>query len=341
MLSLEIRKPPNIEMVEARLQGVPGTSASSPRFPYAALPGPSMTMPTTIDPFEIRDVTHWLPAAPESRGKREKLWVVDPEGNRWLRKLALVSPPRPFEPMVEATTLRLARAAGLQAPESHPCEWVEQDERRQGIVIRSFTHTIGELSEGAEVLKGADPAYDPGNKAAHTIGRVKEALKRQERRSKGAFREAFMEMLLFDAWVGNGDRHPANWGIIRTRTGAESLAPIYDTAACLGVELSGSDSLLNSAQRTDVRLARYITGCPSGFGNGKVLIGQEDVLASVRRWSGWAGVTKGLLERFDRLWDGPLWSYLGTIPTDWLPDERRLLMKELLGMRLAWLRGRV
>lgn len=150
-----------------------------------------------------------------------------------------------------------------------------------------------------------------------------------------------MRMVLFDAWIGNGDRHPANWGIIRSFSGSETLAPIYDTAACLGVELHDAAPLLQTQQRCDVRLEKYIEGCPSGFGNGRELIGQAVVLEAMRRWQGWAIVANEMLDRFERLWDGPLWGYLASIPQDWLPDQRRLLLKELLGVRLAWLRGRV
>jgi hypothetical protein len=43
-------------------------------------------------------------------------------------------------------------------------------------------------------------------------------------------------MLLFDAWIGNGDRHSANWGVAR-KLESERLAPLFDPASCLGVEL--------------------------------------------------------------------------------------------------------
>jgi HipA-like C-terminal domain len=42
----------------------------------------------------------------------------------------------------------------------------------------------------------------------------------------------FIKMLLYDAWVGNNDRHYYNWGIIRHLQSVEDpcFAPVYDTA---------------------------------------------------------------------------------------------------------------
>ncbi len=53
--------------------------------------------------------------------------------------------------------------------------------------------------------------------------------------------EEFVKMLGFDAFVGNNDRHPMNWGIIVPVAGRGRIrfAPIYDRrAACFGTNRS-------------------------------------------------------------------------------------------------------
>lgn len=42
----------------------------------------------------------------------------------------------------------------------------------------------------------------------------------------------FWEMVLFDAILGNNDRHPGNWSIVK-KGNERSLSPIYDNGACL------------------------------------------------------------------------------------------------------------
>lgn len=42
----------------------------------------------------------------------------------------------------------------------------------------------------------------------------------------------FWEMVLFDAILGNNDRHPGNWSIVK-KGNERTLSPIYDNGACL------------------------------------------------------------------------------------------------------------
>lgn len=299
-------------------------------------------MERELEPFEVVDVSSWVPAGHEVRGKRVKVWVEDPEGNRWLRKEPLKQPAKPNEPAIETFALRLARAAGLRAPESFACEWEGVSGRERGLVVRSFAERGDEMQDGAGVLKGEIDGYDPEVHEGHTVGRVRAALKAIEKK-QGAedLRARFMDTVLFDAWIGNGDRHPENWGTILRSGGQTELTPLFDIAACLGVELADGCHLLDPVGRTGWRLYRYVVGCPSGFGNGAMLIGQEGVVDQIRKWPGFQGRAKELLMRFERLWDGPVWRYFDTVPSSWFSDERRILAKELLGHRLAWLRSKV
>jgi hypothetical protein len=69
-------------------------------------------------------------------------------------------------------------------------------------------------------------------------------------------------MLVFDAWVGNNDRHFYNWGVINNLDGkvAPRFAPIYDTAR--GLLWNQSDlELAKWSQESDFGRARLIKYC--------------------------------------------------------------------------------
>jgi hypothetical protein len=76
--------------------------------------------------------------------------------------------------------------------------------------------------------------------------------------------------------------------MIRSANGASRLAPMFDPAACLGVELDDSKPLLNAPQSDSAAIRKYIARCPSGFGDGKELVKLTDVIAEFKEWPEWS-----------------------------------------------------
>ena len=68
----------------------------------------------------------------------------------------------------------------------------------------------------------------------------------------------FVEMLAFDALVGNNDRHPLNWGVVApvARLGRIVFSPIFDTARGLFWNLD--DSQLDPYTESIDRLNAYV-----------------------------------------------------------------------------------
>lgn len=68
----------------------------------------------------------------------------------------------------------------------------------------------------------------------------------------------FIEMLVFDALIGSMDRHPRNWGVIRTATKSVSFsfAPIYDSARALLWDVT--DDKIRLFLERESELERYI-----------------------------------------------------------------------------------
>ena len=290
-----------------------------------------------IAAFAIQDVSSWEKVSEEPRGKRPKFWVKD-DRRQWLRKAPRVS--RPLEPAIEATTLRLALASGLAAPESRACEWTDDEGSHRGILVARFLDDpLESLAEGIQLLRGRDPAYDPELRGEHTLDRIRAALTALEQdHPQAQLLQAFCDMLFLDAWIGTSDRHQENWGMINFPTGVK-LAPIYDTAACLGVELQPEHRLLARVPSKD-ELKKYVERCSSGFGRGQNhLISQRQVVAELKTsWPAEWHRSKRLIENFGELLGEPLSEYLNTIPQDWLPPERKQLVRALLEKRLEWLK---
>jgi hypothetical protein len=268
--------------------------------------------------------------ADETRGRRVKAWVESPEGRIYLRKLPLDV--RPYELAIEHFALRAAEACGLAVAESTPCIWTTSAGTEQkGIASASFVRSDEELSSGSQVLAGFSSAYNPTEYSHHSPEAVRNAL---SARSPQLIPQ-FLQMVIFDAWIGNADRHQENWGILTSAAG-DRLTPLYDPAACLGAELQDRHGLLDPACGEE-RIRSYVEKCPSGFGNGATLIALSAALELFRAWPEWSSAAVPMLVRFEDARE-PMFSYLDGIPEEWLPEKRKLLAKRLLDRRLTWLR---
>ena len=87
------------------------------------------------------------------------------------------------------------------------------DEQQIGCISKSMiVHTENKLSEGVEYLRGYDPNYLPSeNESQYTFEFIRQTLKSFE---LSETEKDFVEMLAFDAIIGNSDRHQENWGFI-------------------------------------------------------------------------------------------------------------------------------
>lgn len=286
------------------------------------------------------DVTAWPIVHEESRGKRVKRWVEAPapDGSHWLRKEPRDS--RPFEPAIEALMLHLAEGAGVPSAEGSVCEWREGSEAKRGLVVRLFLDRRREqLTLGAQLLKQHHEQYDPEAKWNHTLPFVRSALLGIGG-NESILTTSFARMLAFDAWIGNGDRHQENWGIIEpTGAGPVRLAPMFDPAACLGAELQENDSHLQEARCGAEKLARYASKCPSGFGDGDHPVSLERVVEEVSDWPEWRANVHLWLAQFARAMD-TFRELLAGVPDPWLPVPRKIFARRLLEHRLEWLQRR-
>lgn len=140
---------------------------------------------------------------------------------------------------------------------------------RFGCISENMVDTESEqLIEGHSILTNYDASYNPEDKGMYhmyTFSFVRNAL---DKYGYGAFIFEFINILIFDAIIGNRDRHQSNWGFIHKRNVAcendknekylkkvinnlrvgrkrkkedfsrDIMSPIYDSGCCLGRELS-------------------------------------------------------------------------------------------------------
>lgn len=130
-------------------------------------------------------------------------------------------------------TLRLAEAAGLTSAKARLCHWDDGESRHKGLIVKLFIDEPHEgLALGSQVLFGNQP-NESDARLQHTPRRAYMALFELEVRGLGVFLLDFLKMVAFDAWIGNGDRHSENWGIV-VGGNRWRLAPMFDPASCLG-----------------------------------------------------------------------------------------------------------
>jgi hypothetical protein len=296
------------------------------------------------------DVTSWTKTADEWIGLREKLWVVDSFGASWLRKKPLSW--RATELAIEAFTLELARRCGYNVAFGRCCTWEAEDGTIRGFVSRKFHDTTEEQFVGGQLLAPkldlpaelTPDAVEARRRALSTIELTRGVLKEQEDRYCVDLLAPFLRMLVFDAWIGNGDRHSANWAIlVRGSLHGSScrLAPMYDTAGCLLADLTDEtvERRFGSGLE-DAALQRYVEKCRSGFGDGMEEPGilHRDLLERLRTWPEWKEIAAPLIEFFSE--NLPVVrDLLSEIPPDWLNERRKHLIRRLLEVRVMMLRG--
>lgn len=198
---------------------------------------------TDLQPdYPIRNVTDWDAVNDEPMGTKPKYWLRPPVDERWLFKKK--HRPNSDDDWSEKIAAELAGLLGIP----HATVDLARRHGNRGILSRDLVAECKaeELIHGNSLLVEADPDYPAGDiyrVAHHTIERIFSAF---SARSVGLplgtdfapeiaeARDLFVGYLLFDAWIGNTDRHHENWAILKYAGDRYALSPSYDHASSLG-----------------------------------------------------------------------------------------------------------
>jgi len=213
------------------------------------------------DPFSILEVTSEMRSDIEQLGSKPKFWFKHQEEN-WLFKEARENT---GEDWAEKVASEIASQLGLPTHHTELAVW----EGKRGCAVKSFiTSNQSVLVHGNELLGGLIADYEKEKEwgqADHTFENIVSVLEKlfSTDKARRAAASRMVGYLVFDALVGNTDRHHQNWGVLlerRDQPGQQAnfslqLAPTFDHASSLGRELT-DEARLRHLQEGSIE--RYI-----------------------------------------------------------------------------------
>ncbi|KQY12715.1 HipA domain-containing protein [Rhizobium sp. Root482] len=227
-------------------------------------------------PDEIVDVADWMgdpdyPYYPE--GKQPKRLLTSPTGellpfllpnHKYLFKTPSGWQQRQI--WSELIAYELSRAVGPMVP---PCFLAIDSREGQVGVLMEFFYGY-ENEPPLRFIPGSDfihawlsGDYDRRRGRPHSM-RANLTIARSLGISN--FKEWWAKAFFFDALIGNGDRHPDNWGLLALPTGANnygySMAPLFDNGSSLSY--GETDEQLNRLRDLDAYIRRGRHHCAAG-----------------------------------------------------------------------------
>ena len=178
---------------------------------------------------------------PEPVGKQPKYWFKS-YGKRYLFKIAtLKSDGSPiYNDVSECMASDIANLIGVPTAEYYLCEKKGQ----KGVITPDFLDNADEgpkkeeFFDGVNLIHRIDPEFkntsliNPKTRQYYTVDLILQSVEEY------GLRKDALNMLVFDALIGNRDRNPSNYGIIiNHENNTIRFAPLYDSCASLGISM--------------------------------------------------------------------------------------------------------
>ncbi|WP_186209943.1 HipA domain-containing protein [Burkholderia gladioli] len=211
-------------------------------------------MPTPIQPLkqrEIIDVVHWETDAefgvfPQGARAKEAVFAPTDVGNdplrpghRYLFKRSKKAYPDQF--WGEIVAYRIGCAMGLEVPPAFAA--YNSGTQYCAALIEWFYVHPERFVHAGDYFQRIIPDFDRIKGRQHNLVDTKIILRAfsHTQRLKADWRQWITDMFLFDATIGNTDRHQDNWGFVYTaphmKIGPVRLAPLFDNGTSLGHEM--------------------------------------------------------------------------------------------------------
>lgn len=166
----------------------------------------------------LHDVSEWN-AQPwySTGGTRAKKYLQGPDGKYYYFKRSQFKPGKDyrFEFWSEIIASKIGRPLGLNVLNYD----IAIDGEVMGCISKSMIDPDKEeLIEGIKYLQAYDNTFNPENvkqRNVYTFQLIEKALKQF---NLGAFLRDIIEIIVFDAIIGNSDRHQENWALINEYT---------------------------------------------------------------------------------------------------------------------------
>lgn len=175
--------------------------------------------------MELLDVTNWkIDEKRQVSGTRTKFWLINPQtGHRYLFKI-------PKENTGEAWAEKVASEIGKAMGLSIMDVTLAKRDNIIAVLAKNFVNQKEEFYEGGDLFFTIAEDFDRYNLKYYDFFNMMNVL------SRFNLEQEFIQIPVFDALIGNQDRHCDNWGIIYGESGYR-MAPIYDNGASLGFQL--------------------------------------------------------------------------------------------------------
>jgi hypothetical protein len=198
----------------------------------------------TDDCFLRIDLRDWTPDQDEPSGENEKSWFRDPvhSDKRWIFKPNRLDRSE-HEDRSELLGGLIAQQLGLPAAR---VRLAIHGPVRGCLSKNVVANEKNQLEHASLFLTEYVEDYDPRDRKSrgHRVEWIVDILRQLEPPISMAESglnavDCFGGYLLFDALIGNTDRHSENWAVEITPKGKMHLAPSYDHATSLGVTTRG------------------------------------------------------------------------------------------------------
>ncbi|NUL45428.1 hypothetical protein F7P69_09510 [Cellulosimicrobium funkei] len=188
----------------------------------------------------VLNLDDWIWAYEEPSGDSDKQWLIDPATDEeWLFK-----PLKPQRSRDEAASeyaaSRIAGLLGVPAAHVEIGQWQGTMGCISANVVPDPTHA---LVDGAMFVSALVGNFDPKDRRSHghrpeIIAQILEQFG-PPAGFAGTALSAFAGYLVFDALIGNTDRHSRNWAVETRLSGTDLLAKSFDHATSLGISMRG------------------------------------------------------------------------------------------------------
>lgn len=222
----------------------------------------------------IKEFDKWIPDKEKlDSGKGKKIWLINPNNKKtcgWFKYVKKTfnrdnkeNEILTFENVSEKIAELIARELKINCAKIDIGTYYGDS----GCLSYNILGDRQVMSEGVAYISRTYPKYDVQKGIDLETGKyysleiILESLKEKE------LKEEFFKIMIFDFIIGNSDRHPNNWAIVKNKSGKESLAPLYDNGSSLcalisDIELDkyfGNDklkflSLVDSKSKTLIRI---------------------------------------------------------------------------------------
>ncbi|WP_041595774.1 hypothetical protein [Halanaerobium hydrogeniformans] len=148
--------------------------------------------------------------------------------------------------------------------------------------------------------------------------------------------EDFIEILLFDGFIGQTDRHEENWGIIvsEKKDITPKLAPIYDNASSLARERLPHH--VEKLLKDENFLKSYLRKCKSCIRlNGNEKITQYDMLCYLNQC--YSDIYKAFIIKLKLLQEDIIREIIFKVPENFISANQKRLVLKILMERRSWM----